>query len=309
MGKKDIEALRKKERETDFMRFNLIQKRSKYIQRIYNKPSITRIFFLILDGKDYGQELSKRYYDSKNRNVRMKANSNPKVISIYLRKLLDAGLIKKGKKEGHIQRYEIDWNGVFDVIVFGNTTKISEGWTNIVSDCLNYNKVVKPKDKKRFVEEEIYKFFIDNIVKPYFVSKKDYLNLPKVETKNLTLSGYFDERGFHDGCYSWDEIEDIEKKYGDNKDIKIIKPHNFDSINFSLEEEFKNIRIILEHIYETNPQFINEYLKNEKNKKCVLYWFYNFERNFNKMFQGYYENKPEGKVIDNIYKILKQGGK
>ena len=60
MEKKDIEALRKKEEDTNFMRFDLIQKRSQYIKRIYNKPSITRIFFLILDGADYGQELSKR---------------------------------------------------------------------------------------------------------------------------------------------------------------------------------------------------------------------------------------------------------
>jgi hypothetical protein len=72
----------------DYMRFELVKERQKAIKIAITKPTLARIFYLILDDCNIGKELAQKYYDCKNqKNSRMKMNSNPKVISIYLKEL------------------------------------------------------------------------------------------------------------------------------------------------------------------------------------------------------------------------------
>jgi len=92
-------------------------KREKYVEDAIHSNALNRVLFLLIDSKPnerYNDALAKRYYDTSD-STKL---ANPKVIAIYLRKLRDAQIIKRVEKQGKFQLYDVDWNGLFDIIRF-----------------------------------------------------------------------------------------------------------------------------------------------------------------------------------------------
>lgn len=172
------------------------------IENAISKKSLCKIFCLIIKGINYNDMISRVYYSNNKDEIH-----NPKVTAIYLKELRDAGIIRRGDKDGRRQLYEIDWLGLFDILRFRNINKISYNEPNEnfrISHALygflgsksseltwlpNYNNVNKPERDKtikdfkfkapqdKISEEKIEDFlkeFCFNIFKPYV---EEYVNL------------------------------------------------------------------------------------------------------------------------------------
>jgi len=105
---KITKAQNQRERRNEIARYRrkVVQKTFPYLHEVMTQPSIARIFYLILDGVDTNKALADAYYSS-GKGHRRKNKPNPNTISIFLKRLLNAGLIQKGSKKGREQPYEI----------------------------------------------------------------------------------------------------------------------------------------------------------------------------------------------------------
>ncbi len=245
-------------------RLEIMQKKAKHIREATEKPSVARVFFLILDKIDYTKAIAEAYYCSGN-NKKMKSLPNPKVIAIYLSTLKQARLIKKKEKEGKIQRYEIDWNGFFDLISLGNG-EFSEAYWN--AGYGNFNL----KDFKK-----INKFFINNFVKPYFEKRKEEL---KLAYHRLEINGKTRKEDIH--YYQLKEAHELNEKYG-TEYCKI--PKYFDNVDFNLDYEINTISSLIIAPYYFNNQLIVKFLKNKKNRNNPLFLIFDFIKKYNEMIQ------------------------
>jgi len=89
------------------------REREKNIQNVLLKNSVCKIFCLIANGTNYNDAIAKEYYKGKEQKF-----YNPKVTAIFLKELRDAGIIKRADREGRKQIYEVDWQGLFDIILY-----------------------------------------------------------------------------------------------------------------------------------------------------------------------------------------------
>jgi len=86
--------------------------REKYVEKALIKKSVCKVFFLIANGTNYNEAIAEEYYGKKAK------FHDPKVTSIYLKELRNAGIIKRGERDGRKQIYEVDWQGLFDILLF-----------------------------------------------------------------------------------------------------------------------------------------------------------------------------------------------
>lgn len=271
-------------------RFANIRKRANYIRAAIEKPAIARVFFLILDGKNYTKEIAQAYYSSgKNKKMKSSQAGNPKVIAIYLSTLKEAGLIKKKEKEGKIQRYEIDWNGLFDVISLGNKSEFAEAYWNVGYGNMNYTEV-----------EKINEFFIENFVRPYFVKRKDEL---KLAYSYLIHGG----KELRDIIYSSPSHERHTLNKEDGTDF-CKTPKEFDNVDFNLDSEFKTISAIIVGPYHYNTELVIKFLNKKSNRKSPIFVIFEFIKRNNENIERLTitQNNEDSKkcITDKIIGIL-----
>src|SRR3989344_5766448 len=266
-----------------------LQKKSKYIKEATVKPSIARVFFLILDGIDYTKAIAESYYSS-GTNKKMKSLPNPKVIAIYLSTLKKAGLIKKKEKEGKIQKYEVDWNGLFDLVSFWNLGEFSEAYWN-----MGYGDMGDEKVKK------INEFFIDNFVKPYFEKRKEEL---KLAYGHLKIGGEVSKNSIF--RYPLQEAYKLLEKHGE--DFCTI-PKHFDNVDFTLDDEIKIVSSLIVGPYYYNNELVIKFLKKKNNRKNPLYPIFDFIKKLNEMLElGERTKFDDSKKIitDKVISILEE---
>jgi len=96
--------------------------REKYVKDALFSKSLCRTLLLIINSDKHNRNnkyLAEKYYDTnKSKNMPKKPLPNPKVMSIYLRKLREGHIIKRIEKEGKKQIYDVDWKGIFDILRF-----------------------------------------------------------------------------------------------------------------------------------------------------------------------------------------------
>ncbi len=83
---------------------NYDDRRRKQVESVISSRHMTRIFFLVLDGIDYTKVIAKKF------------GTSPKSMTINIRKMRDAGIIKRKTKLGVIQHYEPDWLGFAEIL-------------------------------------------------------------------------------------------------------------------------------------------------------------------------------------------------
>jgi hypothetical protein len=260
-----------------------LQNKSNHIREATEKASIARVFFLILDGVDYTKSIAEAYYSSGSNKKMNKKLPNSKVIAIYLSTLKEAGLIKKKEKDGRIQRYEIDWLGLFDLISLGNAGEFSEAYHYSFETLIDFPKI-----------NQTNQYFIDNFVKPYFEKRKEELKL---------AYGYLNKDKDCKYYYSLKEANMLQEKHG--KDFCFI-PLNFDNVDFNLDNEIKIISSVIVAPYYYNYELVARFLKNKKNKENPIYPIFNFIRWFNERNSEYTSNEVESKkfLSEKIISIL-----
>lgn len=204
-------------------------KREKHVEESLSKNSLCKIFCLIVKGINYNDKIARYYYENKEGKFH-----NPKVTAIYLRKLRDAGIIKRNKMDGRKQLYEIDWIGLFDILRFRNISEIKSSPNR------------PPKNSK--FSQALYNFLIKY--------DKDVIWLPRYNTifsPNLEKSDEDYQFKAPVKKISEKRIEEILKKFC----FKILKPY----VEEYVDLKFREIRIDID---EPEPYTQIKFLSNDE---------------------------------------------
>ncbi len=160
------------------------EKRRSLVERVINSDHLCRIFFLILDGTNYTEKIAEA------------CGTTPKSMTINIRKLREAKIIKRKEREGVIQRYEPDWAGIWEILKYHYTTKKHteiyghtfkgpiKSYHSRFSRVESYTATFKKED---LVADTFDKVMIENFLKPYFekrvIWEKEVEREPIFETK------------------------------------------------------------------------------------------------------------------------------
>lgn len=198
--------------------FKKYTKREKYVEEALSKNSLCKIFCLIVKGINYNDKIARVYYENKEGKFH-----NPKVTAIYLRKLRDAGIIKRGEMDGRKQLYEIDWLGLFDVLRFRNIS-VFVAFPYKAPSTSKFSKALydfaELKDKKIIWLPRYNKILSSKL------DKSDNGSQFKKPVKKISEKG----------------IEEFLKKFC----FKIFKPY----VEEYVELKFKEIRIVIDELEE-----------------------------------------------------------
>jgi hypothetical protein len=171
-------------------------KRENLIEEVLEKNSLCKIFCLIVNGINYNDAIAKEYYKNKDKKFH-----NPKVTAIYLKQLREAGFIKRGEKQGRKQIYEIDWRGIFDILLFRNILNphinepfsISHYFYSIISsgESTYYSEKIEGwlfgtmfglTNDKKYSEKQIEKILNDICFKFFKLYIEEYISLKLITT-------------------------------------------------------------------------------------------------------------------------------
>lgn len=266
---------------------NEYENRRNLVESIINSKHMTRIFFLILDGIDYTEKIAEV------------CKTTPKSMTINLRKLREARIIKRKEREGRIQRYEPDWEGILDIL-FYHYTPTSVGVLKNVRSYLSsilsgYNRYIsigrKVTDKNMDITDKIFRQqLVDIFLKDFFIFRKDY----EKETITLTHAEHTSEKkGKEQTLIGLDTSKsEVLAKY-------------FDGLSVTLKEvlkEFSNgLKMLLEE-RESEIKKLYEFYKKKKDPKLLILSFllrvieeWKYEK------EAWIEEAPEKFVINSFH--------
>jgi hypothetical protein len=159
------------------------------VKNVLGSPSLSKVFLLISSGITYNQAIAEQYYkDSKN--SRKKLESNPKVIAIYLHRLIEAELIRKGRKRGRFQDYELDYQGILKALVisfdfFFHQNPYFVGLLEMAL-CRYPSMHITQKIVQKIVNE-YDDYFIMNIIESYYIKRRENM----IESPNPLIEKEF----------------------------------------------------------------------------------------------------------------------
>jgi len=272
---------------------NEYNKIEKEVEKVINSPVLCRILFLIIDGINYNDALAKAYVNT-NKNENKTILSNPKVMAIHLANLRQANVINRKEKEGRKQIYEVNWNGILNIIKFRNITKTEKkifGLSELFYQRYGSRYSIKKKIKelsvgRKYNEGGIKKLTEEislNLLKPFFEEYVWY-------TKNLMpFTTYFSEK----------------KGTPWQREFTSVATKNFDNIDFNLLyllEKFD--KILIEVIPKLYSDLIKKSIKNKRLKQYFLYSLVNYYLSYEEEARMYYSENPEGIVLDRFCKLL-----
>lgn len=201
----------------------------KQVDAAIHGPIQARALFLILDGVDTNVGIAKAL------------DQQQKVTSMHLRRLREAGIIKRVEREGREQPYQVDWDGILKILKY-HKHKVLAGKTKSVFVRFGvsnlYEPYCRPNEKLENLQKAFDKILVDAFLKEFFYKAKEELKKP---------------------YYSWDFSEEKRK-------ILEKKPNNFNLVDFDIEYLLK---VFDRGLMDYSPTVFMEELKKLNNDSSI----------------------------------------
>lgn len=275
-------------------------KREKDIEIALQRNALSRMLFIIIDSQPnerYNDALAKKYYSVSN----SKKLPNPKVTAIHLRQLRDAHFIKRVEKQGKYQFYDIDWNGLFDVLRFYNFSEFSLRKKSFNVRRLFYSCLMS----KTLQKDGSYKTSIADFSAPYTEEKTEQAS---EEIVNNYFKPYLERAVKIYKTYA--PVEEDDDGFPVYWEDKI--PKNFDTIDFPIIHVLTKFdAIFFDSFPNTFSEEIGAVLNLKKSKKLslsgtlILNYFRNFLNETKDYFQYCDSSLPEFVLLEAFNKEIK----